>query len=389
MTLDLQFLDSRAVKSRCDAVSLSVLTASEKGAIAIVGSAALAQKCLTAIRAAGGEVPMLIEYDPRCWGKSVLGVPVVSPDDAFRLLPPDALVVSGVWSPNHRYRETREWLNRFGFENVLPVNAVFWTFAAVIGAHYQFGEPTVYPANLSRIATFVQQLSDEASRSLVLAHLKWRVTLDPNHLPEPDREHVYFDWRLFRSREDIVVGDVGAFDGDSLRMFLRWHGNRFGCFHAFEPDPVSFSRLADFKNSLAAFTASRIKPIQAAVGESEGAMRVMASGKPGSKPGKHGEGTEVASIRLDSYFASERVDYLKFDIEGAEWEALAGAWSVIERNRPIIGLAIYHRPTDIFDLPLAIIQRTQNYRYFVRSHDDDGIDLVFYAVPAECSSGAF
>ena len=29
----------------------------------------------------------------------------------------------------------------------------------------------------------------------------------------------------------------------------------------------------------------------------------------------------------------------------------------------------------------AVIARTPGYSYFLRSHDEDGIDLVFYAVP--------
>ena len=88
-------------------------------------------------------------------------------------------------------------------------------------------------------------------------------------------------------------------------------------------------------------------------------------------------------MRLEDYFESQSLDYVKFDIEGAEREALGGAWTVVRRDRPVIAVAIYHRPHDIFDLPSEIIQRTDEYRYFVRSHDEDGIDLVFYAIPVE------
>ncbi len=49
----------------------------------------------------------------------------------------------------------------------------------------------------------------------------------------------------------------------------------------------------------------------------------------------------------------------------------------------MIGTAIYHKPDDIFELPLALMAQTLAYTYHIRTHDDDGIDVVFYAVPLE------
>jgi hypothetical protein len=103
---------------------------------------------------------------------------------------------------------------------------------------------------------------------------------------------------------------------------------------------------------------------------------------PGSRP-TDDNGVLVQCISLDEYFRGTRLDYVKFDIEGAERDALSGTWSLIERDRPSIALAIYHRPEDIFDLPLTVMTRTRGYRYFLRSHDHDGIDFVLYAIPEE------
>ena len=92
----------------------------------------------------------------------------------------------------------------------------------------------------------------------------------------------------------------------------------------------------------------------------------------------------VVSCRvLDDVFADLPVTYLKFDIEGAEWEALRGAAALIRRDRPILAVAIYHKPDDLFALPNFVMEQTPEYDYFIRAHDVDGIDLVFYAVPKE------
>jgi FkbM family methyltransferase len=376
------FLDADVVAAHAARVAADVIEAARAGRIAIAGAAGLPQKCARALRELDGEPVCFIEYDPRFWGKEAEGLPIMGPDEAFRRLGADALVISGVWSPQHKYADTRDWLRAHGFSRVLPVGAVFWAAGEILGPHYQLAPPHVFAAQRAKIEAVDAALGDEESRRQLRGHLRWRVTLDPATIPEPDRRRVYFDPSLLALPEDAVVADCGAFDGDSLRVFLRWNGGRFAVFHAFEPDPVSYSRLMTYLETVPEAVRSRVRPAQLALGASAGSIRVAATGKPGSSQ-TGGEGETVPVERLDKLLGSAPVHYLKLDIEGAEWEALEGAWPLVERDRPVLGVAIYHRPDDIFELPAAIMARTPGYDYFMRSHDDDGIDFVFYAVPKE------
>jgi FkbM family methyltransferase len=375
------FLDADVVAAHAERIAAEVLEAARAGQLAIVGAAGLPQKCARALRELGGEPACFIEYDPCFWGQEVAGLTVFGPDEAFRKLGRDALVVAGVWSPKHKYADTRDWLCVHGFKRVLPVGAVFWAAAEQLGAHYQLAPPHVFAAQREAIEAVDAALADEESRRQFRGHLRWRVTLDPSTIPEPDRQRVYFDPALLALPEEAVVADCGAFDGDSLRVFLRWNASRFAAFHAFEPDPVSYARLNAYVESLPSCVRSSVLPAQLALGAAAGAIQVAGTGKPGSHAGT--EGATVPVLRLDEVFADSPIHYLKLDIEGAEWEALEGAWPLVARDRPVLGVAVYHKPDDIFTLPAAIIVRTPDYEYFMRSHDDDGIDFVFYAVPKE------
>ena len=72
--------------------------------------------------------------------------------------------------------------------------------------------------------------------------------------------------------------------------------------------------------------------------------------------------------------------YVKIDVEGAEAEVLAGAAGTLGRWKPTVAIASYHRPKDLFDLPLWLAAVAPDYRFYLRSHGDAGIDLVCYAV---------
>jgi hypothetical protein len=58
--------------------------------------------------------------------------------------------------------------------------------------------------------------------------------------------------------------------------------------------------------------------------------------------------TEVPLITIDSLALSP--DYIKYDVEGAEMEALIGSDEVISRVRPALLVSLYHRSRDLFEI---------------------------------------
>jgi hypothetical protein len=78
---------------------------------------------------------------------------------------------------------------------------------------------------------------------------------------------------------------------------------------------------------------------------------------------------EVDAESLDSLLKGERVDYIKFDVEGAEKEAIIGARETIEKYRPALMISLYHRSGDIFELPLMINEAFPGYRFYIRRRE--------------------
>ena len=91
--------------------------------------------------------------------------------------------------------------------------------------------------------------------------------------------------------------------------------------------------------------------------------------------------TLVACVPLDQILADPQPTYIKFDIEGAEREALAGAENTIRGARPILAVCVYHKPDDLWELPLYLRELLDDYRFFLRRHAEEAFDVVCYAVP--------
>ena len=73
--------------------------------------------------------------------------------------------------------------------------------------------------------------------------------------------------------------------------------------------------------------------------------------------------------------------FIKLDIEGFEIDALHGGRKTIERNAPVLAICVYHRQDHLWRIPLLLSELRNDYAFFLRPHNEEGWDLVCYAVP--------
>jgi FkbM family methyltransferase len=77
----------------------------------------------------------------------------------------------------------------------------------------------------------------------------------------------------------------------------------------------------------------------------------------------------------------DRVDFVKIDVEGAELDVLAGAVEMLERDRPRLAIAIYHRPDDLATIPAFLDDLGLGYGFHLQASTLCEIDCVLFAVP--------
>ena len=68
----------------------------------------------------------------------------------------------------------------------------------------------------------------------------------------------------------------------------------------------------------------------------------------------------------DAVLSGSRVDYIKYDVEGAEREALLGSAETIKTFRPRLLVSLYHRSEDLYELPLLLRALCPDYRMYLR-----------------------
>ena len=70
-------------------------------------------------------------------------------------------------------------------------------------------------------------------------------------------------------------------------------------------------------------------------------------------------------MKIDSV-TTDKVDYIKYDVEGAEREALLGSHETITKYSPTLLVSLYHRSRDIFELINYVKNNYPDYSLFLR-----------------------
>ena len=227
-------------------------------------------------------------------------------------------------------------------------------------------------------------LADEQSRLVFDNVIKYKLTGKIEYLFECDSE-------IDESYKDILhadafeyTADLGAYNGDTARQLAEYSPN-LKEIYALEPDRRNFRKLSEYAECEERF---KVLPYNLAAWNKSETLIFGAEGNRnsgvGQTPvnGKTAKLTEVAASSLDNILSDDnRIDYIKFDVEGAEKEALEGCYKTIERFSPALLVSVYHRSEDLFALPLQLAERFPDYKLYLRKFRYvPAWDLNLYAV---------
>lgn len=138
-------------------------------------------------------------------------------------------------------------------------------------------------------------------------------------------------------KEGDTVLDIGANIGYFTLIAAKIAGDK-GKVYAFEPEKTNFSVL---KKNVEINKYKNIVLIQKAVSNKNGKTSFYLDKKD---LGKHslfnldkGERIEIEIVKLDDYFKDYKgkIDFIKMDIQGAEWLAIDGMSSLLKKNSNI------------------------------------------------------
>jgi len=312
------------------------LLLSHKCQLILFGAGSAGRETLRYLRSKGIEPMSFMDNDSNKWNTVYEGLKVFDP-----VADPKATYVATVYGS--RAKEVREQLKEMGVKTAPLSNCLEMC--------------NEFP-NAATLCTLLCLVTEKDSLDELYDQIHFRLTLDYDHQRSPsDISELYFpDW--IKPLPDEVYVDCGAADGDTVREFVRRRKGEFKQIHAFEPDARQYAKIKDYKEPCYTY-------FLAVSGENNSNNR---------------------SVKLDS-ISNLRPTYIKMDIEGDEFKALWGAVGVIRKHMPVLAICAYHKPRDLWEIPLLIHLIEPEYELRLRRYAEGDRELVWYAIPKERLNG--
>mgnify|MGYP001174417940 CR=1 FL=1 len=171
-------------------------------------------------------------------------------------------------------------------------------------------------------------------------------------------------------KENMVCVDVGANIGYYSTLYSKIVG-RNGKVLAIEPSPVNFEYL---KNNLELQNFDNYLVFNCASGETEGTVRFLMDKRANKcmivqNENEVSNNADIISVPVRSIddiineSKVDRLDFVKFDVEGYEWFAIQGALKTIHTFRPSIQIEIhFNRLGDENTQKILEILKNENYQ---------------------------
>lgn len=296
------------------------------------------------------------------WGTEILGVPVMSFEN-LRIKFPNAIIFVTTFM--------------IAKQVILDLSPYYPREKIIYFTKYEqeelHGFRQYVRENLHRFQALSDSFADKKSQEVLQLVLEGRNSGDYRYYDQAYTENQYFQSDIYQMTEEEVFLDVGGFDGDTVRDFLRHQGNSYKKIITCEPNPENYKEIEKI-----CVGNPKISLIKKGISDQQETL-YLDSKNSASSFGASGD----LLLELDSldHLIDEEITFLKMDIEGFEIKALAGAVETIKKYKPTLAVCVYHKYTDFLEIPAFIRALGLGYEFYLRHHNNYGYnETVLYGV---------
>ncbi len=230
-----------------------------------------------------------------------------------------------------------------------------------------------YNAYSNEIDAFKALLADSKSLEIANQIIHYRTLGQIEDYPAPSLEDEYAPQDIPRYKNPLTIIDCGAYDGIAIEKLMQ-AGYTINRFAAFEPDQKNFAKLIGKP-----FDTSESICLPLGVWSNNTQLRFSSNGNMGSSLNSNGD-TIINCVRVDDVLQDFAPNLIKFDVEGAETEAIHGLKKTIYQYQPNLAISVYHKPSHLFEIALLIDAWGLDYQFYLRVHEHNTFGTVLYCL---------
>ncbi|MEL7564892.1 MAG: FkbM family methyltransferase [Dehalobacterium sp.] len=329
--------------------------------IVLYGAGGIGYCTSNILRNKGCNVCYFIDDDQAKQGTTLNGIQVLP----LKNIHMDSEFVILICVPNHL--DVYHKLISLGYKDV-------WYFPVMM-MEKGFYDLSLIQKNWNKISQAYHLLTEDFSKQVFSTILKHRITMDFSYFTDIISEKQYFPSDIFMLNGKECFVDGGAYHGETIVDFINITHNNFKYIYGFEPDKKNFMILAESIKHMG----KRLQLFNAGLYSESGEIGFNSQGNSSSSISETGK-DRILLVKLDEVVNENKPTYIKLDIEGAEEKAIYGMRNTLTTYLPKLAISIYHKATDLWELPLVICNMVSSYKIYIRHYTNDLNETVCYAI---------
>ena len=227
--------------------------------------------------------------------------------------------------------------------------------------------------NQDKYQATYELLNDQKSKDIFNKIINFKISFDYKFMEGFTNNHKeqYFDKKIIPNIKNITFLDGGGYVGDTLPYIIE-NFQDFKKIYCIEPNLLHINiAKRNFNNT------KNIEFINCGLSNKISMQNVTS--KISSNCQHDYNATNINTI---DNIIKEKLNFIKLDIEGAELDAIEGAFYTIKKYHPILAICIYHKASDWYKVPQKVLNINSHYKIYLRHYMEGIYETVMYFIPS-------
>lgn len=311
-------------------------------------------------------IDFICDSDKNKWGKFFNGILCISPQELLKL---DSVIVVLALNENV---EIAKFLKVNGIDYINHFNLIWDLDESIYLKKNEMIE------EILNVLTFLENDTQKCLyKELILNRVAPElVKLKYTQMKSDKPQYLVLEKELL---ENEYIIDCGAYTGDTIELFMNEFGERIKKVYAFELDSSNFEKMKENLVIINQIEKAETRIFNVAVGNENKTIGYSKTSSMHSQINLKRNSEAAKMVRLDDLLSSEKITFIKMDIEGWELEALKGAETIIRKYKPKLAICLYHKLSDLWQIPNLIKSYREDYSFTICHHSDYWSETVLYA----------
>lgn len=267
-------------------------------------------------------------------------------------------------------------------EKIPQIQKVFYAFSI----HYEQYEKVPYEQiekEADRFVWLCSQVEDEQSVHNLMAYLNTKMTGNADYILDSyEKPMSFYNNDVFQMSDREVFLDIGAYNGDTIKLFLEETDGKYKKIIALEPDDKSFLELNEYlareriRNVVTSKTGAwnRQENLLFKTGNEQ-----ISSVDMGDNILKASNTITIYADRLDEIFGEEEISFIKINYYEGVLEAMEGCSGILKSCHPKLAIDVGFDIYNVLKLSELLTSLELGYRLYLRFNRAMSSTFTLYA----------